>query len=96
MSPNKLPRYVQTVLWGIKKGISPCRIHKTWRQDCVAALVSEGYSIVEIARLFCRCQRTIKKDLKNVSKVNSARFASEFANVADLENKITKRRLFID
>jgi transposase len=67
------------VLKRIKEGgLDPALLSKESRQECVGALVVEGYSSGQVASLLKKSDRTIRRDLEEVRTNNSIFASPEF------------------
>jgi|GEM_PF-583952 len=63
---------VLTILQKLKaRLIAPESLGKEDRQRCIEALLGEGYTIVQIAQLLNKCERTIRRDLDVIRKNNA-------------------------
>ncbi len=68
--PNEIP--ILSVIQDIKdKKRDPKMLSKEERQECVAALLLEGYTASQIAQVLSRSEKTIKRDLEELRDKNS-------------------------
>jgi transposase len=74
---NELP--VLTFLQKIKDGLVCTKdIKKEARQQCVDVLYNDGYSTPQIAQIFAKSEKTIKRDLEEICARNSLSISTEF------------------
>ncbi len=71
-TPDQTDKPVLTIIQRLKdKSLSPEALTKTERQQCVEALLFEGYSSSQIAQLVDRNEKTIKRDLVYIRQRNA-------------------------
>jgi hypothetical protein len=73
LSPISIVRDIQS------KKIAPENLSIEDRQGCVAYLIIEGYSVVEIAEILKKDPRTIRRDKEHLRKANSLKYEPELA-----------------
>lgn len=77
MSDDKTPQAPQdkpilTLIQQMKDGsVKPSTLNKEQRQQCVEALLLEGYSVSQIAQIVDRSEKTIKRDLADLRTRNA-------------------------
>lgn len=65
-------RSILSIIQDIKSGsISPKSLDKETRMQCVETLMSEGYSVPQIAQVLDRSEKTIRRDIVLVREQNS-------------------------
>ena len=73
LTPISIVRDIQS------KKIAPENLSIEDRQGCVAYLIIEGYSVVEIAEILKKDPRTIRRDKEHLRKANSLKYEPELA-----------------
>jgi len=78
--PSPHERGVLEVLNDVKSGaVTPRSLHARDRKRCVEYLLGEGVSVPEIAQLFKRTERTIRRDIDSIRAANALVVDEEFA-----------------
>ena len=72
---------ILSIIQKIKDGIiSPKTIGKETRCSCVEVMVSEGYSVPQIAQMLGLSEKTIRRDIELIRERNIAHFDPDFAD----------------
>lgn len=86
------------LLQGINSGaVNPKTIGKPSRQQCIELLYAEGYTYPQICQVLKCCEKTINRDIKEISKRNELSPNVEFAKqfIGEMFNKALNHHSYL-
>jgi len=82
MSENK-EQPILTLIQDIKDGrVSPDTVDKEMRKQCIEVFRAEGYSVPHMAQILNKCEKTIRRDIAEITEEN------ELSPSVDLAKKL--------